>query len=98
MAAGNDIRRSGEDILPGTVVLEAGRTLTAAAVGVAASLGRAGVECGRRPLVSVIATGDELLEPGELGPGGSDLQLQRPRDPGPGEGRGRPDDGGRNRR
>ena len=65
VSAGNDIRRSGEDILPGTVVLEAGRRLTAAAVGVAASLGRAGVECGRRPLVSVIATGDELLEPGE---------------------------------
>ena len=71
MAAGNDIRRSGEDILPGTVVLEAGRRLTAAGVGVAASLGRAGVECGRRPLVSVIATGDELLEPGELGRAGA---------------------------
>jgi len=65
VAAGNDIRRSGEDIRPGTVVLEAGRRLSAAAVGVAASLGRAQVECGRRPLVSVIATGDELLEPGE---------------------------------
>jgi molybdopterin molybdotransferase len=62
--AGNDIRRSGEDIRPGTVVLDAGRTLGPAAVGVAASLGQASLRCSRRPLVSVIATGDELLEPG----------------------------------
>lgn len=62
--AGNDIRRSGEDIPPGTVVLGAGRTLGPAALGVAASLGKASLRCARRPLVSVIATGDELLEPG----------------------------------
>ena len=65
VAAGNDIRRSGEDIRAGTVVLKAGSRLTAAAIGVAASLGRAELDCGRSPLVSVIATGDELLEPGE---------------------------------
>ncbi len=64
VAAGNDIRRSGEDIPAGTLVLEAGRTLDPAAVGVAASLGQASLHCRRRPLVSVIATGDELLEPG----------------------------------
>ncbi|HUH80343.1 MAG TPA: gephyrin-like molybdotransferase Glp [Solirubrobacteraceae bacterium] len=62
--AGNDIRRSGEDIRPGTAVLSAGRRLGPAAVGVAASLGLASIGCRRRPLVSVIATGDELLEPG----------------------------------
>ena len=64
VAAGNDIRRSGEDIPSGTVVLGPGRRLGPAAVGVAASLGLASVPCRRRPLVSVIATGDELLEPG----------------------------------
>jgi len=62
--AGNDIRRSGEDIRPGAVALGAGRTLGPAALGVAASLGLASLYCARRPLVSVIATGDELLEPG----------------------------------
>jgi len=62
--AGEDIRRSGEDIRPDTVVLESGSRLGPAAIGVAASLGRASVHCRRRPLVSVIATGDELLEPG----------------------------------
>ena len=68
--AGNDIRRSGEDIAAGTVALDAGRTLGPAALGVAASLGQPRLRCRRRPLVSVIATGDELLEPGaELGPG-----------------------------
>jgi len=61
---GNDIRRSGEDIPPGTVALAAGRPLGPAALGVAASLGLASLHCARRPLVSVIATGDELLEPG----------------------------------
>ncbi len=62
--AGADIRRSGEDIGPGTMVLDAGRTLGPAAIGVAASLGQPSLHCRRRPLVSVIATGDELLEPG----------------------------------
>jgi molybdopterin molybdotransferase len=62
--AGADIRRSGEDIRPGTAVLDAGRILGPAAIGVAASLGQASLHCRRRPLVSVIATGDELLEPG----------------------------------
>jgi molybdopterin molybdotransferase len=62
--AGNDIRRSGEDIRAGAVALGAGRTVGPAAVGVAASLGLASLPCARRPLVAVIATGDELLEPG----------------------------------
>jgi molybdopterin molybdotransferase len=61
---GNDIRRSGEDIAAGTVVLRRGVTLGPAALGVAASLGLAEIKCARRPRVSVITTGDELLEPG----------------------------------
>jgi molybdopterin molybdotransferase len=68
--AGANIRRSGEDIRPGDVVLHAGDRLGPAGLGVAASVGRDSVSCGRRPRVALLVTGDELTEPGRpLGPG-----------------------------
>ena len=63
--AGNDIRLAGEDIAAGSLVLRAGRNLDPAALGIAASLGHPELACTRRPRVSVITTGDELLEPGQ---------------------------------
>ena len=69
--AGNNIRRAGEDIEPGAVVLRRGIQLGAAELGVLASVGVAEVPCSQRPRLSVLTTGDELAEPGEaLGPGG----------------------------
>ena len=62
---GNDIRRAGEDIEPGRVVLRPGTPLGAVELGVLASLDRPSVRCARRPTVSIVATGDELLQPGE---------------------------------
>jgi molybdopterin molybdotransferase len=68
---GANIRRAGEDIAAGEVVLRAGDRLVPAALGVAASIGRASVSCARRPRVALLVTGDELTEPGEpLAPGG----------------------------
>jgi molybdopterin molybdotransferase len=68
---GANIRRAGEDVATGDVVLHAGDLLTPAALGVAASVGRAVVPCARRPRVALLVTGDELTEPGEpLAPGG----------------------------
>jgi molybdopterin molybdotransferase len=68
---GNDIRRAGEDIEPGRLVLPAGATLGAVEVGVLASLDRPAVLCAARPRIGLITTGDELLEPGEPSrPGG----------------------------
>lgn len=64
-AARTNVRFAGEDIDAGQQVLSAGCTLGPAELGVLASLGRAEVCCARRPRVSVITTGDELLEPGE---------------------------------
>jgi molybdopterin molybdotransferase len=65
-----NIRRAGEDVRAGARVLEAGHELTAAAVGVLAGVGVAEPLCARRPRVSLLATGDELVDPGaELGPG-----------------------------
>jgi molybdopterin molybdotransferase len=68
---GANIRRSGEDVAAGEVVLEAGEVLRPAALGVAASVGRASVRCTRRPRVALLVTGDELTAPGQpLEPGG----------------------------
>lgn len=69
--AGQNIRRRGEDIACGQVVLEAGRRLGAAALGVAASVGRAELSVFVPPRVGVLTTGDELVMPGRpLPPGG----------------------------
>jgi molybdopterin molybdotransferase len=67
---GNHVRRSGEDVHAGDVVLRTGTTLGPAELAVAASVGRDRLACGRRPRVAVLVTGDELVGPGvELGPG-----------------------------
>jgi molybdopterin molybdotransferase len=67
---GRSIRRVGEDVAAGAVVLERGTRLGPAAVGMLASLGRERVSVHRRPIVGVLATGDELLAVGEeLRPG-----------------------------
>jgi molybdopterin molybdotransferase len=67
---GRDIRRAGEDVEAGDVVLDAGAEVGPAEAGVLVSIGRADVACARRPRVSVLTTGDELQEPGDpLRPG-----------------------------
>jgi molybdopterin molybdotransferase len=67
---GDHVRRAGEDVRRGEVVLAAGAVLGPAELAVAASLGRERLVCGRRPRVAVLVTGDELVEPGRpLGPG-----------------------------
>ena len=69
-AAGANIRRAGEDLRAGDVVLARGTLLGPAELGVAAAVGRAGLECARRPRVALLVTGDELVQPGHpLGPG-----------------------------
>jgi len=69
--AGEWIRRRGEDIAAGNEVLAAGTRLTAAHVGVAASVGAAQLVVFRRLRVALFSTGDELAMPGEpLKPGG----------------------------
>ena len=67
---GQFVRRAGEDMEAGARVLEPGETLGPAALGVLASLGKARLAVHRRPTVSVLATGDELLRvEEELSPG-----------------------------
>jgi molybdopterin molybdotransferase len=67
---GANVRRAGEDLRAGDVVLSRGTPLGPAELGVAASVGRAEVDCARRPRVTLLVTGDELVQPGDqLGPG-----------------------------
>jgi molybdopterin molybdotransferase len=69
-APGDNIRRAGEDLTPGSEVMEAGAAIGAGEIGVLAALGRARVEVGRRPRVAVLSTGDELCPIGrEPAPG-----------------------------
>ena len=67
---GENIRRAGEDVRAGEGVLAAGTALGPSELAVLASLGLPAVRCARRPRVAVLATGDELVEPGApLAPG-----------------------------
>lgn len=68
--AGNNIRRAGEDLQAGDCILDAGRRLTAADLGVIASTGQAELYVKRPLRVAFFSTGDELRGVGEpLGPG-----------------------------
>ncbi|MEV1168107.1 gephyrin-like molybdotransferase Glp [Nonomuraea sp. NPDC049784] len=62
--AGNAIRRAGEDVEAGEVVLKAGTVIGPAQLGIIAGVGRRRVWARPRPRVVVISTGAELVEPG----------------------------------
>ncbi|RKS72171.1 molybdopterin molybdochelatase [Actinomadura pelletieri DSM 43383] len=67
---GHYIRRAGEDVSAGQIVVPAGTRLAAPQLGMIAAVGRSRVTVRPRPRVVVVATGDELREPGEpLAPG-----------------------------
>ncbi|WP_373423625.1 molybdopterin molybdotransferase MoeA [Variovorax boronicumulans] len=67
-AAGQWIRRAGEDVASGDVVLKQGERLTPAALGLAASVGFHKLQVARKPRVAMLSTGDELVMPGEVAP------------------------------
>jgi molybdopterin molybdotransferase len=62
---GQNIRRAGEDIAEGQVVLPAGTIIRPAEVGVLASLGRSTASVIARPVVAIVATGNEIVEVGQ---------------------------------
>lgn len=68
---GANIRRRGEDVAPGTVIVRAGTVLDARHLAILAAAGVARLTVRRRLRVGVLSTGDELVEPGiEPGPSG----------------------------
>ena len=71
VGAGSSIRRMGGDVTAGDRLADPGDTVTPAVVALAAGAGVAAVEIRRRPVVAVLATGDEVRPAGEaLGPAG----------------------------
>jgi molybdopterin molybdotransferase len=62
---GQHIRRAGEDVKEGDVVLRAGERIDARRAGLLASVGIGRVSTRPRPRVVVMSTGSELIEPGE---------------------------------
>lgn len=67
--AGRYVRKQGLDFSAGEVGLEAGRRLSPPDIGLAAAMNVPWLEVRRRPRVALLATGDEIVRPGEaIGP------------------------------
>jgi molybdopterin molybdotransferase len=65
---GQWIRRAGEDVAAGDVVLRRGSRLTPASLGLAASIGFDRLQLAPKVRVALFSTGDELVMPGEVAP------------------------------
>ena len=64
-AVGSNIRRKGESVREGELLLPRGARMDAAAVGLLASVGSEQVEVHAKPLVSIVRTGNEFIGEGE---------------------------------
>ena len=64
--AGQHIRRAGQDFKAGQVLLETGHRLTPDALALIAAAGLARIPVSGTPRIGVLASGDELVEPGEI--------------------------------
>jgi molybdopterin molybdotransferase len=64
LAAGVNVRRRGEDVASGNVIIEAGSVLRPQELGLLASLGLCQIPVHVRPRVALLSTGDEVAEPG----------------------------------
>jgi len=68
---GRHIRRAGQDFSAGDLLLGPGKPLSARDIGLAAAGNHPWVTVHRRPIIAILATGDEISLPGEpVGPGG----------------------------
>ena len=64
-AIGRHIRKTGLDFAEGAILLEAGHRLNERSLALAAAMDHGHVEVYRKPRVAILATGDELVRPGE---------------------------------
>lgn len=62
--AGDHVRKRGEDIRLGEVVIPSGSLLRPQEIGMLSAMGSTSLAVYRRARVAILATGDELLEPG----------------------------------
>lgn len=78
MTAGQNIRRRGEDLREGDVAIADGARLTAGHLSLLTALGRVRVAVSRKPIVTIVATGDELRSPEEPARPGSVIESISP--------------------
>ncbi len=70
VAPGENVAQAGEDVRAGDAVLRAGQVIRPQDIGGLLAVGTTEVRVARRPLVAIVSTGDELVQPGEVpGPG-----------------------------
>jgi molybdopterin molybdotransferase len=62
VAGGTNVRRRGDDMRAGEIILRVGTPIRAAEIGVLASVGKTSVRVGQRPRIAILATGDEIVE------------------------------------
>ncbi len=70
VSKGENVMKAGSDISEGEAVLKEGLSLTPSKVGVLAALGLTEVKVYRRPVVAIVSTGTEIVEPGKPLPPG----------------------------
>lgn len=75
---GEAIRKRGEDIRHGAVVLGKGHLVEVVDLGILASIGIQNVDVYRKPVVALFSTGDELKQPGDVLPSGFIYDSNRP--------------------
>jgi len=72
-----NVRLRGEDVKQGAELLQPGERLNAGAVGLLAALGVKDIQAGRQPVIALLATGNELEEPGQPLPKGKVYESNR---------------------
>jgi molybdopterin molybdotransferase len=72
-----NVRFKGEDVKEGERIFEAGERLTPEKAGLLSALGIGQVEVRRRPIIGLLATGSELVEPGHPLPPGKIYESNR---------------------
>lgn len=64
LAVGTNVRHRGEDVRAGDRVLPVGVVIGSGEIGVLATVGRTDIEVARHPVVAILSTGSELVDPG----------------------------------
>ncbi len=59
--SGINVRKAGYELAEGSMVMRSGTTISPLEIGVLASLGRRSIKIIRQPVVSIVATGDEVI-------------------------------------